>query len=393
MKVLLATTATPDDRKTVACARSLAGAGASVTVGGDEFWGQAFYTRSVRRRIRYPHPCQGIPPFIDAINDHSKRQGFDVVLPMNDYTTVALTQGRDRLDSSIATALPPPEAQEIANDKVHTVELANSLGIETPATVEIAAAEPVQEIAEQIGFPCVIKLRRGSGAVGYQRVEDLEQLSAALEQERGPSDLGFDREHLLVQEYVPGVVHDACVLCDRGEIVAAFNHKRLHTYPPEAGIGTLFETTHEPDLLNRARRVFKALHWHGPGQVEFKVDPETGRTWLIEINGRFWGATGVAIRAGVDFPLLTCKLAVGEEIDPCREYEVGLRYRYPFPFGLLAIADGGSSWQAVRDLLMPRRDTCSDLLWSDPLPFLAESLFIARRAWQRRSLRPVEKRL
>ena len=202
--------------------------------------------------------------------------------------------------------------------------------------------------------------------------------------------MAFDREHVLVQEYVPGEVHDACVLCEHGEIRAGLTQKRLRAYPAEGGIGTVVETTQEPELLDRARTLLQALRWHGPAQVEFKVDPQTGRTWLLEINGRFWGSTGVAIRAGINFPLLTCKLALAEDLGSSPEYAVGLRYRFPFPFGLLALAERGSRRQSLRDFFAPRRDTFSDLMWSDPLPLIAEVLYIGRRAWQRRSLRARE---
>lgn len=393
MRVLLATTATPDDRKTVACARALAKAGAWVAVGGDSFWGQAFHTRSARRRVRYPHPRLGIPPFIDSINEHVGRDRYDVVLPMNDYTTVALTQGRESLDPAVATALPPAASHEIANDKARTAELAVSLGIDTPTTFAVENDDHLRKIADQIEYPCVFKLRRGSGAVGFQVIEGREQLSAAYEQQRGHSDIAFDRDHVLIQEYVPGEVHDACMLCERGEVRAGLTQKRLRAYPIDGGIGTIVETTHEPELLGHARRLLEALRWHGPAHVEFKVEPATGRTWVIEINGRFWGSTGVAIRAGIDFPSLTCKLALGEDITGPADYTGGLRYRFPFPFGLLALAERGSRRQSLRDFFAPRRDTFSDLKWSDPLPVMAEVLYIGQRAWQRRSLRPVKQRL
>lgn len=393
MKVLLATTSTPDDRKTVSCARSLARAGASVTVGGDEFWGQAFYTRSVSGRIRYPHPRAGIQPFIEAINEHSGSSGCDVVLPMNDYTTLALTRHRDALPTGLATALPSIEASEIAGDKLRTQELARRLGIEAPDTWEIANKESLHQLADRIDYPCVVKLRRGSGAVGFQIIPDRQVLTAAYTAPREASDLAFDRDHLLVQEYVPGEVHDACVLCRHGEIRAAFTQRRIRTYPRQGGIGTLLESTREPGLLERAQRILAELEWHGPAQVEFKIDPQTGHIRLIEINGRFWGALDVPVRAGVDFPLLTCRLALEGDVAPVFDYEVGLLYRFPFPFGLFALGDRETRGRAARDFFAPRRATRSDLRWTDPLPVVAEFLFIARRAWRRRSLRPAKERL
>ncbi len=147
MRVLLATTTTPDDRKTVACTRALAKSGVWVAVGGDAFWGQAFYTRSSSRRVRIPHPGLGIPRFIEAINEHIVRDHCDVVLPLNDYTTVALARNRDSLAPEVATALPPAEALDVAGDKLQTQALAQGLGIETPHTFAVKDDDALRELS------------------------------------------------------------------------------------------------------------------------------------------------------------------------------------------------------------------------------------------------------
>jgi predicted ATP-grasp superfamily ATP-dependent carboligase len=388
VRVLLATTASPDDRKTLACARSLARAGAWVAVGGDAFWGEAFYSRCVRRRVRYPHPRLGVSPFIDALKHHIERDRYDVMLPMNDYMTLAVAQHRDCLPPSAGIALPPTPSLELAADKARTLALAASLGIDTPLTREPESEDDLRQVADQIAYPCIVKLRRGAGAVGFRILADHAALLSAYRAPREPSDLVFDHDHLLIQEYVPGEIHDACVLFRLGEPRAGYTQRRVRTYPATGGVGTIVETTREPALLESANRLLAALNWHGPAQVEFKVNPETGRTCLMEINGRFWGTTDVAVHAGVDFPALVYRLILDGDVSPVFNHAVGLRFRYPFPFGLLAVAEGGSRWRTARDFFAPQREVHSDVKWNDPLPLLAEALYIGRRAWKRRSLRP-----
>ncbi len=388
MRVLLATTVTPDDRKTVACARSLASGGAWVAVGGEAFWGQAFYSRFVSLRVRYPHPNLGLPSFIAAINQGARTDRYDVVLPMNDYTTIALTRHREDLHPGLATALPTTEALEVAGDKLRTMEVAGRLGIETPATWAVSSEEQLSEVADCTEYPCVMKLRRGAGAKGFRVLASRKELLSAYRVGCDPSDLVFDSDQVLVQEFVPGETHDVCLLFRHGEPRAALTQRRVWTYPLEGGFGTLVESTREPDLVDRATRLLAALEWHGPAQVEFKVDPESGSICLMEINGRFWGSIDVAVRAGIDFPMLTCRLALDGDIEPVFDYATGLRYRFPFPFGLLAMANRAVRWQAARGFFGPGRGTHSDLNWSDPIPVLAEVAYIGRRAWERRSPRP-----
>jgi predicted ATP-grasp superfamily ATP-dependent carboligase len=62
--------------------------------------------------------------------------------------------------------------------------------------------------------------------------------------------------------------------------------------------------------------------------IEFKWDDEGNRPKLIEVNGRFWGSLNLAIRAGVDFPLLLYRLALGDEVEGPAEYRIGLKSRW-----------------------------------------------------------------
>ena len=68
---------------------------------------------SLFRRI-VENGLEVVPPkaFVEAVRTHVERNHYDVVLPMNDYTTIALTRQRRRLAGAVATALPPTEALE-----------------------------------------------------------------------------------------------------------------------------------------------------------------------------------------------------------------------------------------------------------------------------------------
>ena len=62
--------------------------------------------------------------------------------------------------------------------------------------------------------------------------------------------------------------------------------------------------------------------------IEFKWDAEENRPKLIEVNARFWGSLNLAIRAGVDFPFLLYRLALGERVEGPAEYRIGLKSRW-----------------------------------------------------------------
>lgn len=383
MKVLVATTCTPDDRKTVACVRSLRAGGAVADVGGDRLLGQAFHSRHMRRRILLPHPALGARSYVDAINRCASKYEWNAVLPTNDYTTQALVEHRERLDPALATALPDPEPFTLSRDKLRTAELARNLGLNAPATFAPRTEAEALEAGGAVGFPCVIKLRRGAGSVNRLYITNRDELLAAFRAPRPPSDPVFDFESLLVQEFVDGVPEDVCALFAHGEPRSAYTQRRIRTWPVDGGMGVVMESTHNPALLEQGLALMKALRWHGPIQAEFKVDRKTGKAYLLEINGRLWGALGLSTEIGLDFPLRTCRLAADGDIPACFQYRAGVRMRWPWPFAFLSAYRSPDGLAALRDFFEPRPDTCSDLRWSDPGPLIAETAYAARRGWDR----------
>lgn len=69
--------------------------------------------------------------------------------------------------------------------------------------------------------------------------------------------------------------------------------------------------------------------------VEFREDRRTGEYHLLELNPRFWGSLSLPIRAGVDFPDLLCRWAMGEEIPRVERYRLGVRGRTLLPGDIL----------------------------------------------------------
>jgi predicted ATP-grasp superfamily ATP-dependent carboligase len=65
----------------------------------------------------------------------------------------------------------------------------------------------------------------------------------------------------------------------------------------------------------------------GYSEVEFRRDAE-GVPRLMEINSRLSASIEIAVRAGIDFPLLLYLWAAGEPVPEARTYQVGMRMRW-----------------------------------------------------------------
>jgi predicted ATP-grasp superfamily ATP-dependent carboligase len=120
------------------------------------------------------------------------------------------------------------------------------------------------------------------------------------------------------------------VLIDgQGDCVAWFVHERLREYPLSGGPSTDRRSVHDARLVELSLALLRRLGWRGIAMVEWKMGQ------LLEINPRFWGSLELAIRAGVDFPVLYARAASGDALGPPPSYPDGVRCRWVMPGEIL----------------------------------------------------------
>src|SRR5262249_49191106 len=110
--------------------------------------------------------------------------------------------------------------------------------------------------------------------------------------------------------------------------------------------------------------------------VEFKYDPATGRSWLMEINPRLWGSVALAIDAGVDFPYGLFCVATDADPGPQPAYRQPY-YTRPLPADLHRPRGGAQKPGAARaaELLsflrvVAGRESWDHFAWTDPGPLV-----------------------
>ena len=125
-----------------------------------------------------------------------------------------------------------------------------------------------------------------------------------------------------------------------------------------------------------ARTLLEKIGWFGVAMVEFKVDPRDGLAKLMEINPRFWGSLALAIQAGVNFPLLLHKMAMGVHFDPVETYRPGVVCRWLLPGDLLHFISNPHRSRLLNDFFRFKADnTFYDILSAqDPLPAIVKIL-------------------
>ena len=321
-------------RKSVCAIRSLGRAGYRIIVLGDSCFTTGFYSRHTEKRFKGPTAEKDQDGFAKLLQRACVATGGKpaVILPMEDASCEWLLKNALRLPQNVKFLLPDPSSFAIASDKARTAMLAEECGIPFPkcyAPENISALRDLVRAHEIDKF--VLKPRRGSGSSGIVYGRGI--LSIDLEHhwaEHGP---------LLFQERIPsdGTAFGVSLLYDSlGVHLASFEYQRLRQYPISGGPSTQRISVPLSHLTSLSRRLVERLNWRGVAMVEWKVDPETGKPLLLEINPRFWGSLALAVRAGVDFPRLYADAALGRaSANSSPSYRLGTVSRWLIPGDIL----------------------------------------------------------
>ncbi len=319
-----------DQRSTLAVVRALGAAGVPVTVGESRPRSLAGSSRFAAGSVCYPSPSEKPAEFQDFLRDAVQSGAYRVLLPMTDVTVTLAADIASELMLHAAFPFPSRERILAAQDKGYLMQLGQQAGIAVPATYEAGEQHTIEEVAQTVSYPAVLKPRFSrwhsggrwiAGSVEY--VENAARLIARYTtvhaQVPGP----------LIQEKIEGEGRGVFLLVWNGELKGAFCHRRLREKPPWGGVSVFRESLPlDEALVEKSFALLRALEWQGVAMVEFKMDRRDGLPKLMEMNGRFWGSLQLATDAGMNFPLLLYRLACGENVAPQFEYRAGVKSRW-----------------------------------------------------------------
>src|SRR5918997_1748040 len=181
-------------------------------------------------------------------------------------------------------------------DKHSFKQLMQAQGLSTPewhsfnreAFSEFGAAESLDQLAEQLGFPFVLKPARQGSSLGIKFVETPAEFSPAI-----VGALNYD-ERVLIERYVKGRELAVTVLGpaeapDVLPIIEIETDEPFYTFRAhyDPGAATMREAELEPDVRERVREAaaeaYRAAGCRDLGRVDIILDSE-GVPQILEIN-------------------------------------------------------------------------------------------------------------
>ena len=366
-------------RKSLTAVRALAARGDDAYVADDRTVSLAGWSRASRGMIRLP--ASDRPGFREALEDATHAHRIDVVLPTDDHSMAALV-GRDHIGRA-ALFVPSHDAFMRARDKGRTMELARSVGVRIPRSVEPRNVGDAGAALESFPLPAIVKPRESSGARGIAYAEDRETLRRIYEHARSTYPWPMLQEWI---RPVRGHVHVATLSRD-GEVLASFTQEVLREWPVKGGVGTLWHSVRDERAIESTERLIRATRWTGIALTEYLYSTGDDEPILMEMNPRFWNTIALSVACGVDFPGMWVDAALGGRPTGPASWEVGRIGQWLVPGDLLNFAFNPRRFhQRVSYFPWPPR---THAIWrlDDPLPLLAMLVIISRNALSARMWR------
>jgi predicted ATP-grasp superfamily ATP-dependent carboligase len=358
--------------------------------------------------------ANGEEAFIQQLVGLGDQLGETCLFAVSESDIALLNRHRDRL-TCFRMIFPDEERMSQVVNKDLTYSVAQKIGIRVPRTEQVHSVAEAVAVCESLYFPVVLKW-----ANPHRVTQDLVGAGLALDKAyycyTAHELLAYLRPYEavntypLIQEYCPGFGLGQFVLMHGGHAHYVFQHRRVHEWPPEGGFSSLCESisrdSHQA-LMQKSIALLKELNWEGIAMVEYRHDPDTGNSALMEINGRFWGSLPLACHAGASFPWFSYKLLGMKQPVEQWPYRDGVRCRFMIPetkrllrvlFKQGEIVDRRLIFRRLPELIEYLLDFVRPrthyyvFRWNDPVPFVRDVLQVVRKAILRRAVDNLERR-
>ena len=258
----------------------------------------------------------------DKIIEVCKKMGVDGIHPGYGFLSENAGFARAVKEAGLTLIGPSAESMEMMGSKLAAKAAAKAYNIPlVPGTEEaISDHNEARIIAENIGFPVLIKASAGGGGKGMRIVENSGEFEEQLQLAISEATSAFGDGSVFIERYVSSPRHiEIQVMADtHGNCVYLFERdcsiQRRHQKVVEEAPSMILSPEMRKAMGECAVRVAQACNYVGAGTVEFLVD-ENLNFYFLEMNTRLQVEHPVTeLITGKDLVKEQIRLARGEKL-------------------------------------------------------------------------------
>ena len=222
-------------------------------------------------------------------------------------------------DNDLAFIGPRPETIETMGDKVSAKAAMAAAGLPlVPGSDGAASLHDAATLAQEVGYPVLLKAAAGGGGRGMRLVKDPDELEGAFRTAASEAQAAFSNGALYVEKAIVDGRHVEIQVLGDGEggvltlgerdCSIQRRHQKLIEEAPSPAVASDLRA----EMESAARAATEALEYRGAGTLEFLLDGD-GRFYFIEMNTRLQVEHPVTeLVTGIDLARAQLEIAAGE---------------------------------------------------------------------------------
>ena len=226
---------------------------------------------------------------------------------------------------------PSPESMEIMGDKLSAKRAVKAYNVPLVPGVDEAIndVEKAKIIAEEVGYPILIKASAGGGGKGMRLVQDSNEFEEQMSMAQSEARSSFGDDAVFIEKFVDKPRHiEIQVFADsHGNVVYLFEREcsiqRRHQKVIEEAPSCILTEELRKKMGEAAVGVCKSCNYEGAGTVEFLLDGAMN-FYFLEMNTRLQVEHPVTEEiTGLDLVEWQIRVARGEEL-PKKQEELNI---------------------------------------------------------------------
>ncbi len=217
---------------------------------------------------------------------------------------------------------PTSEMINLLGDKDMARKTMREAGVPvTPGTDVLEDVESAKALAEEVGYPLLIKARSGGGGRGIRLVSTPEEFENAYNSAYAEAESAFGDGALYIEKFLKPVKHiEMQLLCDKHGHAVCLGERECSVQRHNQ---KLIEESPSPSISPETRKAMieattkaaRAVNYNSVGTVEFLYDSE-GNFYFMEMNTRLQVEHGVTeMVTGADLVQWQIRVAAGVEFN------------------------------------------------------------------------------
>ncbi|MGW7976001.1 acetyl-CoA carboxylase biotin carboxylase subunit [Staphylococcus xylosus] len=228
----------------------------------------------------------------DRIISAAKITGANAIHPGYGFLSESSSFARKVEDNDIYFIGPTQKTMEMMGDKITARQTVDNAGVPIipGSTKAVESIGEVQSIAQEIGYPLVLKAASGGGGKGIRIVKTEDMVAKSFKEAKSEGKKYFDDDRIYVEAFIPVAKHvEVQVIGDGNEnyihlgerdcSVQRKNQKLIEESPCAAITDEMRES-----MCLDAVKVAKASNYRSAGTIEYLVTKDA--YYFIEMNAR-----------------------------------------------------------------------------------------------------------